>query len=52
MLRTRNYKNYFIEVISDEVTEACYNKKQAIDMVENLQTTIEELTSFIEGCKD
>ena len=29
MLKTRNYKNEFIEVTSSEVTETCWNKHQA-----------------------
>ena len=47
MLKTRNYRNHFIEVTSSEVMETCYNERQAKDLIENLNSVIVDLKSFI-----
>jgi|DEB0MinimDraft_6_1074348.scaffolds.fasta_scaffold09180_10 hypothetical protein len=47
MLKTRNYKNEFIEVTSSEVTETCWNKHQAKELIENLEEVITDLRHFI-----
>jgi len=52
MITTRTYRNAFIDVKSDEVTETCYNKAQAKLMVENLQKAINDLNSFIDTSND
>lgn len=46
-LTTRSYHNDFIEIKADEIEVRIISKKEAIELLENLQEVIFDLNDFI-----
>ena len=52
MLNTRTYRNFFIEVKSEEIEMTCHNKAQAETLKENILEVVKDLENFIENSID
>lgn len=51
MIITRQYHNYFIELVAEKNSTTCHSKKQAQELIKELEQAIEDLKHFEENAR-